>query len=365
MKKIIFLILILIIFIIIFNTSYIEGFNNKYKKVLVTVTKPIYEKKILSTGSSNSLYNDYGNMLSKIYPLYTITSAGSYENILNLKNKKCNFAIAQEDVVYDAIFGKNFFKRPDNNIRLISPLFEETIYLVTRPESNIKSWQDLRGKNVCFGKKGSGSLYVGIEICKLIGILPSDMNIYYEYQFGDNVKKMFVNRTLDAAVIITHSPNDKIQKLLKSVLLNLVGMDTINENLIKMRFPMYNRSKIIVSDYNIPSRKKEINTYSVKAVLITNYSENLQTVFKLIESIFNNTIYIRNNIKNKENYEENLSRFQISRYFPDNNALPLHDGVYNYYRNIGMITNNPNKKCSLFAGSGNCNLNIINYYDTF
>ena len=94
-------------------------------------------------------------------------------------------------------------------------------------------------------------------------------------------------------------------------------------------------------------------------------SENNKTVYKLIESIFGNTLYIRNNIKNPNNYVKTLSRFQISRYFPNNNVIPLHDGVYQYYKNIGMINNNPNKKCSLFAGTGNCNLNVINYYNSY
>ena len=178
MKKIIFVILIIIIFIVILNTSYIEGFDNKYKNVVITVTKPIYRKKYLSTGNNNSLYYDYGNILSKIYPIYIHKSAGSFENIKNLESGKSNFAIVQEDVVYDAVFGKNLFDKPNKNLRLISPLFEETIYLVTHPESKITSWHDLRGKNICFGKKGSGSLYVGIEICKLINIQSTDINIF-------------------------------------------------------------------------------------------------------------------------------------------------------------------------------------------
>ena len=67
--------------------------ENNYKKVLVTVTKPIYEKKYLTSASKTSLYYDYSVMLSKIYPIYIQESAGSFENIKNLNSGKSNFAI--------------------------------------------------------------------------------------------------------------------------------------------------------------------------------------------------------------------------------------------------------------------------------
>ena len=59
-------------------------------------------------------------------------------------------------------------------------------------------------------------------------------------------------------------------------------------------------------------------------------------------------------------YKKVLGKFPISKSFSNLNIIPIHSAVYKYYKDIGMITNNPDPRCAYFSGTGKCNLEILN-----
>ena len=353
MKKIFLLIFLIVIIIYCLFSNNFENFKN-YKEITITPTIPIYNKKIIA-------YYNFCTIFTNIYPLHHIEGTGSYNNIQKLLLGKIDFTLAQGNIVLDAVLGRGKFKNPNKNIRIITPLFEEKMCLIFNPNSKIKTWKDLKGKNVCFGNKGSGTLYIALELLKLIDINSNDLSIVYESINSENIINKLLNNELDAVCTITSHPNRKLKKLFNIKLLSMIGTKGIPNTVIKARFPTLNNSFIDLNDYNLPNLSNRIETISLKSLLITSSTQNFETVYKLINAIFSNTLYIRNNIKYIEN-KKVLEEFPVSGYFPKNNVIKLHNAVIKYYKDIGMITNNSNKKCILFAGTGECNLDIINYY---
>ena len=363
MKKFFFLICLIIIIIYYLFKNVIENFQN-YKQVTITPTIPVYNKKIISSLEKNSMYYNFCNILSKIYPLIHIKGLGPYDNIKKLLNGKIDFTIIQEYILLDSILRKSRFKHKYNNIRIITPLYKEKICLIVNPNSKIKSWQDLRGKKVCFGKNDSGSKYIAIEMLKLINININDICIYNNSSYHYKTIAKLLNNQLDAICVVTSHPDKLLKKIFSIKLLSIIGTKGIPDNIFKARFPTSQSSNINLVDYNFPSLNRQIKTFSFNCILITLNTQNFKTIYNLINTIFSNTLYIRNNIKYEEN-KKVLEEFPVSSYFPKNNIIKLHDAVIKYYSDIGMITYNKNKKCLLFAGTGNCNLEIINYYSGY
>jgi len=353
-----FLIFILILTTLRNNTEYFNTDMN-YKSITVTLTKPVYHKIYIATLYKDTLYYNYGKILGKIYPINTLVGKGSVNNVQRLINNEVNFAIAQEDVVIDAISGKGAFTDKNKSIRFITSIFEEKVTLIVNPIYNIHSWRDLKGKTVCFGGIGSGSLYNALELCKLIHIYESDLNIIYGNPFDDAIFKKISNNEIAAFYMTGEHPDSFLVKTFKNNLLKIIGSNGIPDELVQIRFPTWHKSYINVKDYKIPSTNTKIHTFAVKTLLICNKKEDYSVIYRLIDTIFSNIIYIRRNIGLRENLEV-LEQYSLSSTFPEHNIIPVHIGVIDYYYYLGIFTNNTDKRCSMFAGTGKCDLELIN-----
>ena len=336
--------------------------TENYKQVVVQLAKPIYNTMTIVTLDKGELYYNYSATLAKIFPIKVVEGLGSLDNVKKVISNKANFAVAQEDVLVDAILGKGDFKKRHKNLALISSIFEEKVALIVNPTKNITGWNDLKGKTVCFGKQGSGSLYNGLELCRLIGISKSDLNIIYGGQYSDNILNKVKTDQIDALYITGEHPDRAIKELLRIKLLRIIGTNGIPNKFIETRFPTWNKSSIDVRDYKIPSVVIKIPTYATKTVILSKKNTDYVTIYNMVNALFSNTLYIRNNLEFDE-HKIVLESYPISRAFQKHNIIPLHPAVKDYYKDIGMITNDSNPKCALFAGSSDeCKLEILNPY---
>src|SRR5512146_1516874 len=85
------------------------------------------------------------------------TSPGAYANVLAVESGRVNSALAQSDIVAQALAGKGAFKKPQRHIRAIAALFPEDVHLVVSVRSRIASIAHLRGKRVSIGAADSGT----------------------------------------------------------------------------------------------------------------------------------------------------------------------------------------------------------------
>ena len=334
-----------------------DKFNN-YKSQIVRLTKTAYNNNTIIIDDNISLHYSYSKLLSTIYPVKVLKGSGTFDTIKEINNNNISFGLAQEDMVINSVLGIKTYSKRYNNIKFIKGIYEEQINLITNTKYNIDSWNDLKGKTVCFGRKNSSSLYNGLELCKIINIKKNDLKIIYGNITDKNIRKLIIDDTIQAIFIIGENPNTYIKELFRIKLLNMIGTKGIPNELIKLKFPLWRKSKINIKNYNIPSFNYYLDTWGIRIILITNSNQNNNIIYSLIKTIFENNMYIRDNINN-DDQKQVLQNFSVEDSFENRNIIPLHNGVKLYYKHIGLISNDKNPNCSFFVGTGNCNLEIL------
>lgn len=131
------------------------------------------------TGSETGTYIKFGQEIAEKARLVGLNievkkSEGSIDNIERLVSKEnAAFAIVQSDVL-------GFLSRSDDpvarriagNLRLIFPFYNEEVHLFAN--KNIQRFEDLQGKRVVLGTKGSGNWLTAKNLLDISGVEPGE-----------------------------------------------------------------------------------------------------------------------------------------------------------------------------------------------
>ena len=124
-----------------------------------------------TTGGTSGTYYAFGGVLAQYITDHSdvavtaVAGEGSAANIDMLDMGFAQLGFVQSDVAYYAYNGINFEQyegNPINSFTALAALYNETVQLVTcNPE--IKSMEDLKGKNVSIGAAGSGVYFNAMD----------------------------------------------------------------------------------------------------------------------------------------------------------------------------------------------------------
>ena len=107
----------------------------------------------------------------------SVASNGSVANVSAIGSGSAQSGFVQSDIAYWAYSGTGIYEgRPKvDSLRAIANLFPESVHLVVRKGSGIKSVRDLRGKRVSLDEPGSGTLVDARLILAAYGIGERDL----------------------------------------------------------------------------------------------------------------------------------------------------------------------------------------------
>lgn len=356
MIKIILSLLILLVILIIY-TNYNKVYERyeSFKKNVIILDQNVSNPNILCSGNVNSLHYNYSKVLKNFIPLINNKTLGSIDNIEKLINNKCNLAITRADVI------TNYFKKNismlKNKFKLISVLFYENPLLVVKANSNINSWKDLKGKNIGVYFRKNGSKNIFINLIELYDIENSDVNIIELDVYNlEKVNNYLNNKNLDGIFYMIENPNKIIYNISNNNIIKIIGIDNIDNNIIKSRFLSWKKTRVYTGKYILSDNKYYINSYHSPVYLISKNSFQPDKAYKILKTILSNRYNLINSFKNKF-YKYVLENITPSDHigFSKKNIIDYHDGSKQFLKEIGMISYNKNKKCYLYAGSGICN----------
>ncbi|WP_334187072.1 TAXI family TRAP transporter solute-binding subunit [Noviherbaspirillum sp.] len=108
---------------------------------------------------------------------------GSTENIPLLEAGKLDIALVQGEAAYEALQGVG---RPPSNVKIIAAMYSTPGMFVVRGDSPYRSIDDLRGKPVAFGAKGSGLVILARYVLNGLGLdMDKDFQAVYLERAGD------------------------------------------------------------------------------------------------------------------------------------------------------------------------------------
>src|SRR5690349_143670 len=145
---------------------------------------------VLGTATPGGGFPLYGDAfiatIGEADPALTVTprnTKGSTENVPLLEAGQLDIALVQGEVAYEALSG---IGRPAANLKIVAAMYSTPGMFVVRADSPYRAIQDLRGKPVAFGAKGSGLVILARYVLDGLGLdQERDFQAVYLDRAGD------------------------------------------------------------------------------------------------------------------------------------------------------------------------------------
>lgn len=231
------------------------------------------------TGPERGTYIQFGQDLSKWVAqpagidLEVMASKGSAENVQRMRFESgVKLALVQSDV-YQAYIDMANAGNADAGtairpLRLIMPLYDEEINVVVRADSPLKTFADIKDKNISVGLLGSGTAQTATTLYHLMfGQAIPEQNI--QHLSNEDALAALIVKKVDVAIIVVGQPaklfNDMNPDLLQQIRLLRVDPNAAETTRAKQT---YFPATIRAASY--PAwLKDDVPTLTVKAFLVT------------------------------------------------------------------------------------------------
>ncbi len=238
----------------------------------VSATYSTFAQLTILTGPEQLTYYRFVEDLNTVIggedtkPFINRKSSGSADNFRQITDPESPYKVAliQEDYLY---FMKAYDSRMNtevtNSLKVIAPLANEEIHVVTTKESGIKKLQDLQKKIVAIGTKNMGTYATASLIKDKSKVAWSSRNIH----FDQTLNALFMGQ-IDAFFIVGTAPIEKLNMNPKAL---SVPLDLVELNDFNGWAKYYNNDTIRTTDYMWLDH--DVPTFNVKTLLIVNESK--------------------------------------------------------------------------------------------
>lgn len=289
----------------------------------------------IGTGGTAGTYYPVGGMIANAVsqPGKIIVTAqasnGSVANVNGIAGGALESGFSQADVATWAQKGTGIYEGKPNvpGLRLIANLYPESIHVVVRKGSGIKTVADLKGKRVALDEPGSGTLVDAKLILAAYGITEADIKPEYikPNQAGDKMK----DGALDAFFFVGGAPAGAIAELASSGSgIELIAIDGPQAEALRKSSPFFAVDDIPTDTYKGVAG---VRTLAVGAQWVTSDKADANTVYEITKALFSDATqkalqagHAKGKLITKENAVKSA-------------GIPFHPGAEKYYKEAGLI----------------------------
>ncbi len=252
---------------------------------------------------------------------------GSVANIKAMSQGYLDFAVIQSDHNWQAYKGEKDWKGNQYpGLRSVFSLYPETVMLVTRADSGIKSVADLRGKRVNIGNRGSGHRANAEDILRIYGINWRD-DISIRELAPQDAARALGRGNIDALFYTVGNPWDGGIALAEDVKIRMIPIDAPGIKKHVADHPYYMVTAIPGGMYK--GVDEAVPTYAVKATFVTSDGEPEDVVYNVVKIVFDNLDRFRT-------MHPAFASIQPQEMLKGLSA-PLHPGAVRYYKEKGWM----------------------------
>ena len=153
------------------------------------------------------------------------TSTGSVENVKLLTESQVESGLCQCDIAYWAYSGTGMYETKPalSGLRAIANLYQESLQIVVREDSPIKSITDLKGQRVSLGERGSGTRATAAAVIAAYGLTPRMLKLQ-QLSIRDSILELQAG-SLDAFFIVGGDSVPAIVQLAETIPVRLLPVD--------------------------------------------------------------------------------------------------------------------------------------------
>lgn len=289
----------------------------------------------IGTGGTAGTYYPVGGMIAnavsqpgKIVATAQATN-GSVANVNGVAGGALESGFSQSDVATWAYTGTGVYegKPKVTDLRMIANLYPESIHLVVKKGSGIKSVSDLKGKRVALDEPGSGTLVNARIVLAAYGVKESDIKPEYikPNQAGDKLK----DGALDAFFFVGGAPAGAIAELASSGTgIELVPLAGPQADALRKTNPYLAVDTIAAGTYkDVPA----VQTMAMGAQWVTSAKADAETVYQITKALFG-----------KAAQDALAAGHAKGKFITKDNAvkgvgIPFHPGAERFYKESGLL----------------------------
>lgn len=289
----------------------------------------------IGTGGTAGTYYPIGGMIANAVsqPGKIVVTAqasnGSLANVNAVAGGAMESGFSQSDVATWAQKGTGIFEGKPNipDLRLIANLYPETVHVVVKKGSGIKSIAQLKGKRVALDEPGSGTLINARLILAAYGIKEGDIKPEYikPNQAADKMK----DGALDAFFFVGGAPAGAISELATAGSgIELLPIDGAQADSLRA-----NSSFFAVDD--VPNNTYKdvagVKTLSVGAQWVTSSKADTETVYQITKALYSDATQkalAAGHAKGKLITLQNAVKGA---------GIPFHPGAEKFYKEAGVL----------------------------
>ena len=289
----------------------------------------------IGTGGTAGTYYPIGGMIANAVsqPGKIIVTAqasnGSLANVNGIAGGAMESGFSQSDVATWAQTGKGLFEGKPSiaELRLIANLYPETIHVVVKKGSGIKSIAELKGKRVALDEPGSGTLVNARLVLAAYGLKESDIKPEYikPNQASDKMK----DGALDAFFFVGGAPAGAIAELASSGAgIELLPITGAQADTLRRGNPFFANDSVPAATYKDVAA---VNTLSVGAQWVTSAKADTETVYQITKSLYSDATQkalAAGHAKGKLITVKNAVQGA---------GIPFHPGAERFYKEAGVL----------------------------
>ncbi|HYG86690.1 MAG TPA: TAXI family TRAP transporter solute-binding subunit [Azospirillum sp.] len=292
----------------------------------------------IGTGGTAGTYYPIGGLLANIISgsnggvsglvATAIASNGSIANINAINGGSTESGFSQSDVAYWAHSGTGLFegKGKIENLRAIATLYPETIHLVARKDSNIKSVADLKGKRVSLDEPGSGTLVDARIVLAAYGLTEKDIKA--EYLKPGPSSERLRDGALDAYFFVGGYPTGAISELATSSGISLVPITGPQADKLLSQYRFFAKDTVPAGVYKDVG---ETPTISVNALWVTSAKQPADLVYNIVKTVYSDA--------SRATLDAGHAKGKLIKLETAANGvgIPLHPGAERFYKEKGVL----------------------------
>lgn len=293
----------------------------------------------IGTGGITGVYYPTGGAIAKIVNKkrkeYGIrctveSTGGSVFNVNAVMAGDLEFGVVQSDRQYQAINGTADWseKGKQTKLRAVFSIHPESCTLLAAVDSGINTLKDLKGKKVNLGNHGSGHLGNSTDALKAIGF-DLEKDIEAEYIKAAEAPGLLQDGRIDAFFYTVGHPSGAFKEATagtRAVKFIPVSGPEIDKMVAER--PYYAKSFVPIEYYPGAKNDANVDTFGVKATLVTSSDVPDDIVYAVTKEVFENfdefkKLHPAYEVLTKQSMLEGLS-------------APIHPGAMKYFKEAGL-----------------------------
>ncbi len=257
------------------------------------------------------------------------STSGSGYNLNALRQGKLSLGLAQSDWLYAAYKGADSFQSYGANpeLKTLFSLHGEAFTVIARENSDLESFDQIKGRRVNIGSPGSGVRGTMEKLMQLKGWNLRDFKAALELKPSE-LGKALCNGRLDVAIIASGHPNNLMQNIASTCQVKLLPVEGEDVEHMVKESPYYTAMTIPGGLY--PGNLEDIRTFGVKAVVTSTARLPDEVAYNITKAVFDNL----NDFKTLHPVFSTLNPAAMAT---ETVPAPIHPGAAKYFREKKLL----------------------------